>query len=1033
MPHVPDNTMQLRHPLLVNHVRSIWTLLLLLAWATTSFAQTQAVDLQLRWHHQFQFAGYYAALEKGYYREEGLEVRLHAGDPQHQPVPEVVAGRAQYGEGNSELLYQRLQGKPLVALAAIFQHSPSVLLTLASSNLGSVHDLIGKKIMLMNMTEDADFISMFLSEGIALSQLDIVPSSYRLDDLISGKVAAFNSYLTNEPYFLQQHNIPYKVIDPGSYRIDFYSDILFTSEDELREHPERVAAMRRATLKGWRYAMDHPDEIIDLLIERYHVDKTRDHLQFEAAEMRKLIFPDLIEIGHMNPGRWQHMADTFVKAGLVKAGYSLDGFIYDPAPRPVPAWMTPTLIGLLCILGAALLGSLHLHRLNRRLASTRLTLKESEERYKALSDASNGGIFIHERGIILECNKGLSDITGYSREELVGMNGYQLIAEESLALVKNNIRNGYDQEYEITGLRKDGSRYPLIIKGKNITYRERPVRVIEYRDISAQKQAEIMLRESEQHFRNLANGGSTLIWTSGLDMLCNYFNEPWLQFTGRPLEQEYGNGWAEGVHPDDFAACLQTYADAFEQRRAFSMEYRLRHADGSYRWLRDDGNPRYDSHGTFLGYIGFCVDITEQKATASELEKHRTHLESLVAERTTALLVAKDQAEAANRAKSTFLANMSHELRTPMNAIMGMTDLVIRRTSDPKQLDQLGKVKQASRHLLDVINDILDLSKIEAGRMGLESIRFTLDEVLDEVRELIVGEAAGKGLQLHIGLAPELSGEQFLGDPQRIRQVLLNLLGNAVKFTASGSVGATIETQERHLDSAVLRFIIRDTGIGIAAQDLERLFTAFEQADGSTTRKYGGTGLGLAISKRLVEMMGGEMGVISTPGQGSSFWFTVRLGNTPARLAGDKLASQDTAELRLRSEFAGRRILLAEDEPINQEVSRELLTDVGLHVDIAGNGAEAVAQAATGDYALILMDIQMPVMNGIEATREIRAIPGCEQVPILAMTANAFSEDRQRCLDAGMNDHIGKPVDPERLFETLVKWLVKTNQGGLRR
>ena len=250
MPHVPDNTMQLRHPLLVNHARSIWTLLLLLVWATTSFAQTQVVDLQLRWHHQFQFAGYYAALEKGYYREEGLDVRLHAGDPQHQPVPEVLAGRAQYGEGNSELLYQRLQGKPLVALAAIFQHSPSVLLTLASSNLGSVHDLIGKKIMLMNMTEDADFISMFLSEGIALSQLDIVPSSYRLDDLISGKVAAFNSYLTNEPYFLQQHGIPYKIIDPGSYRIDFYSDILFTSENELRDHPERVAAMRRATLKA---------------------------------------------------------------------------------------------------------------------------------------------------------------------------------------------------------------------------------------------------------------------------------------------------------------------------------------------------------------------------------------------------------------------------------------------------------------------------------------------------------------------------------------------------------------------------------------------------------------------------------------------------------------------------------------------------------------------------------------------------------------------------------------------------------------
>lgn len=1003
------------------------TLLLFVGWVASALAQAstapEVVDLQLRWHHQFQFAGYYAALEQGYYREEGLEVRLHAGDPQHQPVNEVLAGHAQYAEGNSEILYQRLQGKPLVALAAIFQHSPSILLTLGDSGIDSAHDLIGKKVMLMNRNEDADFLSMFASEDVALSQLHIIPSSYQIEDLISGKVDAFNAYLTNEPYFLQQRHIPYRIIDPSNYRIDFYSDILFTSETELRDHPERVAAMRRATLKGWRYAMDHPDEIIDLLINQYHVEKTRDHLVFEAAETRKLILPDLVEIGHMNPGRWQHMADTFVKSGLVKSDSALQGFIYDPTTKRVPFWVTPTLIGLLLVLGAAVLISLYLHRLNQRLANTRAILKESEERFKVLSDASNGGIFIHEENIILECNRGLSEITGYRRDELIGMNGLQLIAPESLDVVLAHLRLGQDQEYEIAGRHKDGSRYPLIVKGKDIRYRGRDVRVIEYRDVSAQKEAEMLLRESEQHFRNLANGGSTLIWTSGLDMRCNYFNEPWLKFTGRSFEQEYGDGWAEGLHPDDVDICLNTYIGSFEQRRAFSMEYRLRRADGAYRWLRDDGNPRYDSQGEFLGYIGFCVDITEQKATADELERHRCHLESLVEERTAALTVAMNQAEAANRAKSTFLANMSHELRTPMNAIMGMTEIVMRRSNDPKQIEQLGKVKQASAHLLEIINDILDLSKIEAERLTLEKTDFTLASVIEHIHSLISVELAAKDLPLHIDLAPELAGRHCKGDPQRIGQVLLNLLGNAVKFTTTGIISVKVAPIEDSPGEIVVRFDISDTGIGISKADQSRLFSAFEQADGSTTRKYGGTGLGLAISKRLIEMMGGEIGVESTPGQGSTFWFTLHLEEARPDFALNVAEATMSAESRLKSEFAGRHLLLAEDEPINQEVSRDLLEDIGLVVDIAVDGEEAIAMAKATDYALILMDVQMPLINGIDATRAIRALPGRQTTPILAMTANAFNEDRQRCLDAGMNDHIAKPVNPQRLFEKILKWL----------
>ncbi|MDP3539968.1 MAG: ATP-binding protein [Azonexus sp.] len=549
-----------------------------------------------------------------------------------------------------------------------------------------------------------------------------------------------------------------------------------------------------------------------------------------------------------------------------------------------------------------------------------------------------------------------------------------------------------------------------------------------FREIEERKRAESLLRENEQHFRTLANGGSTLIWTSGLDKGCDYFNEPWLRFTGRAMEQEVGSGWTEGLHPEDFEYCVQTYGSSFDRQQPFSMDYRMRRADGAYRWIRDDGNPRYDSDGKFLGFIGFCVDVTSQKETAVELERYQHHLEGLVEERTSALMIAKEAAEAASRAKSTFLANMSHELRTPMNAIMGMAELVMRRTSDPKQIDQLTKLKHASTHLLSVINDILDISKIEAEHLKLEKVSFRFGLVMENLTSLVGQRVAEKGLKLFVDLPTDVADLTLLGDPMRLGQILLNLAGNAVKFTEQGSVTVRIKKLEENPGDVLLRCEVQDTGIGISVESQKRLFMAFEQADGSTTRKYGGTGLGLVISKRLVESMGGEVGIDSAEGQGSTFWFTLPLKKTTAAISPAAKITELSVEAQLRSLHAGARILLAEDEPINQEVSRELLEDVGLNVTLAEDGEIAVTLARGSHYDLILMDMQMPHMNGIDATKAIRTLPGYADTPILAMTANAFDEDRQLCLAAGMNDHIGKPVDPDSLNEILLKWLSKS--GG---
>jgi len=427
--------------------------------------------------------------------------------------------------------------------------------------------------------------------------------------------------------------------------------------------------------------------------------------------------------------------------------------------------------------------------------------------------------------------------------------------------------------------------------------------------------------------------------------------------------------------------------------------------------------------------LAHVTDITERKRAHAELEQHRHHLEELVFSRTAELATARDAAEAANRAKSVFLANMSHELRTPMNAIMGMTDLALRRASDPQQADWLAKSMDASRHLLGVINDILDISRIEAERMTLEEKDFSLSEVIAEALSMQDEAARAKGLQLVSEIAAEIP-PRLCGDAMRLRQILLNYLGNAVKFSESGEIAVRAHVVEGDSLSLLLRIEVEDRGIGISDEQQLRLFHAFTQADDSMTRKYGGTGLGLIISRRIARLMGGDTGVASRQGRGSTFWATIRLRQASAQAVTGAPADLECPRERLAANFSGRRVLVVEDEPVNREVAVYLLGDAGLQAEVATNGLEAVAMAGSGAYDLILMDMQMPVMNGLEATRAIRALPGIPPIPIIAMTANAFDDDREACLAAGMNAHIGKPFLPQAFYTELLRWLQSGAAGA---
>lgn len=674
------------------------------------------------------------------------------------------------------------------------------------------------------------------------------------------------------------------------------------------------------------------------------------------------------------------------------------------------------------------LESLNLH-LEEEVDEQTRALRVSEEKLRIILDSAAEAIYGTDlNGTCTFCNSACLRMLGYEHpEDVIGKNMHPLIHHshaDGLALPVDDCRiyqafnrNETAHADDEVFWRADGSCFPVeywshpqyhngIIIGSVVTFL----------DISERIQNQKRLLQLSGAVEN----SPSIIVITDLHGRIEYVNPKFTAVTGYLPEEVIGGNPSllnAGIQPTGF---FKELWNTILSGREWKGDIYNKKKNGECYWEHASISPIHNKNGVITHFVAIKEDVSEQKQNAEELQQ------------------ARDAADAANRAKSDFLANMSHEIRTPLSAILGFSQLALKGNLPPKQHDYIEKVRKAGSSLIGIVNDILDFSKIEAGKLDMEHTLFNLKETLSNVVSVLHQKILDKGLTLHLDISPDIASHLF-GDPHRLSQVVTNLLGNAIKFTEHGEVALTVTLLKQGVEGDELLFSVRDTGIGLSGEQTARLFQPFTQADTSTTRRFGGTGLGLSISKKLVEMMHGNIWCESRQGEGSTFSFTAWFGIGDVTTDRCRLSSGATSgDDGLTYDFSGARILLVEDNEIIRTLACEFLKETGVMVNVAHNGAEAIKMICEDamPYNLVLMDILMPVMDGYEATRILRADGRFSALPIIALTAHALLDERQKFVQAGMSDYISKPIDKQTLFKTMSRYIRHTLdevQGGDRK